>query len=185
MLTPADQIVIRPAVAGDAADIARVHVESWRSTYAGLLPDEVLLGLDSGEHEARWWRHVLGRFRSNHLVNVAADGDGRIIGFSSAGPSRQRSLPYRAEVYTIYLRDDFHGCGIGRRLFSATVAGVGAVRGPSVIVWCLSANPSRYFYEHLGGALVARRPSKVGVTAVEEVGYAWEDVSAFAEWGRA
>jgi len=29
---------IRPATARDAAAIGRIHVETWQSTYAGLLP---------------------------------------------------------------------------------------------------------------------------------------------------
>lgn len=179
------EIAIRAAQAEDAADIARIHVESWQSTYAGILPDEILLGLDSAQHEARWWRHVLGRFRRNHFVYVAEDPDCGIVGFASAGPSRQTGLPYRGEVYTIYLRDDYHGMGIGKQLFASTVAGVQEARGPSVIVWCLSANPSRFFYEHLGGELVARRNSRVGASPVEEFGYAWADASHLAVWGGA
>lgn len=183
MVEIATDISIRPAVAEDAASIAEVHVESWQSTYAGILPDKILLNLDSNQHEARWWRHVLGRFRRNHFVYVAETGDGDIAGFASAGPSRHPTLPYRAEVYTIYLRDDFHGVGAGRQLFASTVAAVSEARGPSVIVWCLSGNPSRYFYEAMGGALVARRPSKVGTANVEEVGYAWNDTAELAVWG--
>jgi L-amino acid N-acyltransferase YncA len=178
-------IAIRPAEARDAAAIARIHVESWQSTYAGLLPDEILVNLDSAQHEARWWRHVLGRFRRNHFVYVAEAPSEGVVGFASAGPSRQTALPYRGEVYTIYLRDDYHGNGIGKQLFASTVAGVQEARGPSVIVWCLSANPSRFFYEHMGGSLVARRTGKVGVSPVEEVGYAWGDASELAVWGRA
>ncbi len=34
---------IRTATAADAAGIARVHVETWRDAYAGLIPNEVLL----------------------------------------------------------------------------------------------------------------------------------------------
>ena len=183
MVEIATDIRIRPAVADDAAAIARVHVESWQSTYAGILPDEVLLNLDSAQHEARWWRHVLGRFRRNHFVYVAETAAGELAGFASAGPSRHPSLPYKAEVYTIYLRDEFHGIGAGRQLFASVVAAVQEARGPSVIVWCLSGNPSRYFYEAMGGALVARRPSKVGAAPVEEVGYAWTDASDLAVWG--
>ena len=33
---------IRPATPADAAEIARVHVASWRETYAGVLPGAVL-----------------------------------------------------------------------------------------------------------------------------------------------
>lgn len=179
MTRAAEDIGIRAARAEDAAAIARIHVESWQATYAGLLPDEVLLGLDSRQHEARWWRHVLGRFRRNHLVYVAvegdADGEGEVVGFASGGPSREPHLDYDGEIYALYLRETHHGRGIGRDLFASALAGVRAARGPSVIVWCLSANPSRFFYEHMGGAMVARRPSRVGGARVEEFAYGWRD----------
>jgi hypothetical protein len=32
----------REAIIADVAAIARVHVESWRTTYRGLLPDDYL-----------------------------------------------------------------------------------------------------------------------------------------------
>lgn len=185
MTGAATDIGVRAAEPEDAAVIARVHVESWQSTYAGILPNEVLLNLDSAEHEARWWRHVLGPFRRNHFVYVAESVDGGVVGFASAGPSRSTGLPYRAEVYTIYLQDDYQGQGIGRQLFACTVARAQEARGPSVIVWCLSNNPSRFFYERMGGTLVARRPGKVGTAIVEEVGYAWDDASNLVVWGSA
>ena len=173
MTRAAADVGIRPARAEDAAAIARIQVESWQATYSGILPPDVLLRLDSRQHEARWWRHVLGRFRRNHYVYVAESGDGDVVGFASAGPSRQEGLSYDGEIYTLYLRDEFHGRGVGRMLFDAARAGVREARGGSMIVWCLSGNPSRFFYERMGGIIVARRPGRVGVSPVEEIGYGW------------
>lgn len=36
---------IRVARLDDAAAVAEVYVETWRSAYAGLLPDKVLTGM--------------------------------------------------------------------------------------------------------------------------------------------
>lgn len=41
-------VIIRLARPGDENEIARVHVESWRSTYKGIVPDEVLAGSEGG-----------------------------------------------------------------------------------------------------------------------------------------
>jgi hypothetical protein len=38
----------------DAEAIARVHVDSWRTTYQGILPDEVLAGLSVERRRAFW-----------------------------------------------------------------------------------------------------------------------------------
>ena len=83
-------VVIRRAKPEDAAAIARVHVESWRSTYAGLLPERLLLKLSNAQHESRWWRHVLGRFRRSHFVYVAEDPRDGVVGFISGGAARDR-----------------------------------------------------------------------------------------------
>src|SRR3546814_17826616 len=37
-----DLFVLRPALPRDADDIARVHVATWQSTYAGLVPSAYL-----------------------------------------------------------------------------------------------------------------------------------------------
>lgn len=176
-------ITIRAAEKADAAAIAKVHVDSWRSTYAGILPDDLLLGLSTREHESRWWRHVLGRYRRNHYVYVAEDAEEGVVGFGSGGPSRESGLPYRGEIYTLYLRDEYHGQGVGRDLFRALIERSLSERGPSLIVWVLAGNPTRFFYEALGGKVVARRPSSFLGAEIEEIGYGWDDVTALVELG--
>ena len=37
-----DALVIRRARASDSGDIARVHVQSWREAYRGLVPDRLI-----------------------------------------------------------------------------------------------------------------------------------------------
>src|SRR5258708_32219402 len=47
-------LFVRPATRDDAADIARIDVETWRTSYAGILPDKVLLGLTTGRLAREW-----------------------------------------------------------------------------------------------------------------------------------
>src|SRR3546814_17194861 len=44
-----DLFVLRPAPPRDADDIARVHVETWQSTYAGLVPSDARKRVVSGK----------------------------------------------------------------------------------------------------------------------------------------
>lgn len=177
-------MLIRRARPEDAAAIARVHVESWRSTYAGLLPEKMLLKLSNAQHESRWWRHVLGRFRRSHFVYVADDAKEGVIGFASGGAARDRELDYDGEVYALYLLDEFHGAGIGRSLVQRLSARLLRECGPSVVVWVLSANPSRYFYERIGAKRIATRRDRMGGVEVEETAYGWVDVAQLVEPGR-
>jgi hypothetical protein len=39
------RLFIRPATPADSSAIARVHIDCWRTTYAGLVPAEYLARL--------------------------------------------------------------------------------------------------------------------------------------------
>ena len=53
-------MIVRAGVPSDVDGIAAVHVESWRSTYKGHVPDDILAGL-SVEQRAEIWRGVMAR----------------------------------------------------------------------------------------------------------------------------
>ncbi|MDA1326394.1 MAG: GNAT family N-acetyltransferase [Proteobacteria bacterium] len=179
-----DTIVVRRGRGDDAASIARVHVESWRSTYAGMLPKDMLLKLSSADHEARWWRHVLGRFRRRHYVYVAEHETDGVIGFISGGPARESGLDPEAEIYALYLLDEFQGEGVGRALFLRLANRLNRECGPSLVVWVLSENPSRYFYEAMGGRRIGRRSERMGGAEVQETAYGWADMAELVAVGR-
>lgn len=47
-------IKIRKAIVTDAKGIAKVHVDSWKTTYANILPDEYLNHLSYESREQMW-----------------------------------------------------------------------------------------------------------------------------------
>jgi GNAT superfamily N-acetyltransferase len=144
-------LVIRPAVAADAAEIARVHVSSWRAAYRGLLPDRYLDRLSEDERAPTWRRRIDGR-RPEETVLVAAR-DGAVVGFASAGPTRDRDADQRSvgEVYAVYVEPEEWGTGVGRRLLERAVAELREVGFRHVGLWVLETNAhARGFYEHLG-----------------------------------
>ena len=50
---------VRAATAADAAAIAAVHRESWRTTYAGILPLDVIAAQAGRKSEAAWRRRLI------------------------------------------------------------------------------------------------------------------------------
>jgi GNAT superfamily N-acetyltransferase len=117
-------------------------------------------------------------------VYVADTPEAGVVGFVSGGPTRQPDLHYKGEIYTLYVGDEFHGRGFGKRLFVALTERLLREGTPSLIVWVLAGNPSRFFYESLGGKPVARRPSTMSGAKIEELGYGWEDARTLVELGR-
>jgi GNAT superfamily N-acetyltransferase len=165
--------VVRPAGSEDAAAIARVHVDTWRTAYRGLLPDDFLAALDEAGYAERWKRtltHGAGR------AYVAEDGR-RIVGFASGGPERAGEDGFTGELYAIYVLQEAQGRGHGRRLVQAVVQGLREMNLPDMIVWVLRDNHNaRHFYERLGGVYVRSQPITIGSALLQEVSYGWKSV---------
>jgi GNAT superfamily N-acetyltransferase len=111
-------VYIRTANVHDAAAIAKVHVESWRTTYKGIIP---------------------------------------------------------GELYAIYLLAPYQGQGIGRRLAITIVNRLMEEGMTALLIWVLAANPSRKFYERLGGRPVHEKPITIGGVSLTEIAYGWRD----------
>jgi L-amino acid N-acyltransferase YncA len=166
------RIGIRMARPADAPGIAHVYVDSWRETYAGILPDAGLLKMSKSEHAAGWTRTIKAANLRNPVL-VAADEDSNVYGFASAGPSRDRSLPYEGEVYTLYVAPGWTGQGIGTALLSRVFHLFSKANCRGIVIWALGNNPSRFFYESLGGRIVAERDHAMWGRTMREVGYGW------------
>lgn len=171
-------MVVRKAEAADAEAIARIYVDGWRDSYAGLVPDRVLIGM-SRRRQAADWRGIIAHGRRNQQVMVAEDASG-VVGFGSAGPARGADLPFGGEIYTLYVDPDRHDQGIGRALLRALFADLTAHDIDAALVWVLAGNPARYFYEALGGHLVAVRDERLWGTVLAQVAYGWHDLAAAA-----
>jgi len=178
---------IGPATDRDAAGIAKVYVDAWRSAYAAILPHRVLLGM-SYERQRREWSWVIRNRAEVQPVIVAAEPDHGVVGFTSFGPARLGDRPASArfagdraanvgEIYTLYVRPEFHERGIGRQLLAAAFAAMAGKGYGRSFLWVLRDNPSRYFYERVGGKAVAERQEHLWGCTVDEICYGWADLT--------
>lgn len=79
---------VREAVASDAAEIARIQVETWQTGYAEILSPAVLAGLDSAEVEQEWREAVTSGAAT---VLLAIEGHWT-VGFCVAGPAPESEV---------------------------------------------------------------------------------------------
>ncbi len=175
------RVSLRPAGLVDAGAIARVHVTTWRAAYAGVVPQAYLVAM-SEIGQMRFWRRLLGRPQAEETILVAeveAAGGPQVVGFGSCGPSRPYGLPFRGEVFTLYVADDWQGRGIGRALLRALFDDLVARGHRDAVIWVLSANPARFFYEAVGGSAVAERREAFAGALLNETGYAWPDLESW------
>ncbi|WP_207205383.1 GNAT family N-acetyltransferase [Microbacterium protaetiae] len=145
-----DEVRIRPAVADDAAGMARVHVETWRETYRGLMRDEVLdrPGFEASRH--KFWTAAITdpRFARNRIA-VAHRGD-ELIGIAMAGPPMDAGADasWSAQLYVLYVYAAHHGSGAGGGLLDAVID-----PGEPAALWVADPNPrAQAFYRKHGFA---------------------------------
>jgi GNAT superfamily N-acetyltransferase len=168
-------MLIREASPTDATALARVHVDSWRTTYAGIVPAAYLANLSYAQRE-QFWGDIFSTPIPSRCVYVAVQDTGEIVGFASGGPERSGHALYRGELYAIYLLASYQRQGLGRRLTMAVVQELLQCGLSSMLVWVLAANPGRTFYAVLGGQQVDEKESTIGTTPLREVAYGWPDL---------
>lgn len=178
-------ISIRRARPGDAAAIGAVHVACWQAAYPGILPESYLANLSATRMGAFYQRAIADR-QNAHAVFVAVAGDAaageatQIVGFGSGGRARRAGLA-EGEIETLYVLDDYRDCGAGRRLMRAMAAHLRAVGCRSAHVWVLAENPSRWFYQRLGGRAAAREMIRVAGQPVEQMAFMWDPIEALLQ----
>lgn len=175
---------IRLANPGDGAAIARIQVETWREAYAGIVPDDYLVGMEETVQAAGWRKLLLRRASAERTLVAevpveAAVGEHSLIGFGSCGPQRSSTLLYSGEVYTLYVLPDWQGEGIGRQLLYAMFRRLYERGVPDCVVWVLADNPARFFYERMGGQNVAERSESFAGERLAQRAYAWPDLEAW------
>lgn len=175
---------VRHARPADASAIAKVHVETWRAAYAGLVPEQYLVRM-TASGQAFTWRKVLARKRAEEAVFVAEappfgqSAPHHVVAFGSCGRQRAGDLLYAGEVYTLYVAQDWQGYGIGRQLLTAMFRWLHESGIPDCVIWVLANNPSRFFYERMGGHRVAEREQVFAGEMLTEAAYGWSDLEAW------
>jgi GNAT superfamily N-acetyltransferase len=168
-------IKIRVGVEDDIPSIARVLVDTWRSTFSGRLPSDFL---DSMSYAGQEERHLRTIRRPETVYLVACNDCERIVGFASGGPTRHTDLPFENELYALYVLKSHQGAGTGTKLLRAVTSTLSCSGRTGLIVWVLFNNPHRSFYDRNGGRLISVQPIALGSAIVDEVAYAWDDVPA-------
>jgi GNAT superfamily N-acetyltransferase len=167
---------IRSADAADARAIAHVHVESWRSTYAGIIPAEFLASLSVDDREKAWGKMLAAE---EVPMFVVEDGSG-VFGFACGGKLRGELDFYDGELFAIYLLRERQGEGAGRGLFLTVAQALQVVGYSSMALWVLAENPAVKFYERMGGRRVAQKTIEIGGVAFEETAFGWQTLDEFA-----
>ena len=167
-------VTIRTAVPEDVPQVAKVHVESWQRSFAGIAPEDYLNGMSEDRR-----RDVFAERLSepSYKLLVAEKPGKGVVGFIDFGRPDFENYGYDARVYSFYLLPEFQRCGVGGRLFETCFEEMRSEGYGSVCLDTLEMSPYREFYHRHGGTIVARDQHKLGDDEYPTVIYAWEDLT--------
>ncbi len=173
-------ITVRRAEPTDAVAIAAVHVAAWRSTYPGILPDAYLARM-SVTRQAIGYERSIRRGISVHVAQNSlpaqgqpASGRPRIVGFATGAPHAHALGD--GEIETLYVLDDWRDLGIGRGLMAAVARDLAGTGCASAYCWVLRDNPSRWFYQRVGGRPAATATVRVAGLAIPQTAFVWDPI---------
>ena len=140
-------MTVRGPVVADVSAMARVLVESWRETYRGLMPDDVLDDPSSGAAGAVRSAALSDPQHSQNKIAVA-ELDGQLVGVGMSGPARDEDATWDRQLYILYTYAAVHGLGVGAALLDAVIEPTA-----SAALWIADPNPrAQAFYSKHGFA---------------------------------
>jgi len=171
-------LTVRPAEIDDAPAIAKVHVETWRSAFTGIIPQAYLDSMTVQNRTFVWVRLLEGQGPAA-ITLVSEDHDRRVIGFVSGGPLRHRDGRYQAEISSLYVLASHQRGNHGRRLFLAASDRLARSGLQGLFAWTLADGPALGFYKDLGGEVVAETVRDFAGTPLKELGFGWKETPAY------
>ncbi|WP_368298031.1 N-acetyltransferase family protein [Cytobacillus firmus] len=167
---------IRAAELSDAGGIAKVHVDSWRTTYKNIIPEEFLENLSYQSREELWINII-----PKGIVFVAKNDEGQIVGFSSGGKERSGDYKeYQGELSSIYILKEFQGQGIGKALVKSVTKELGKSGMDTMLVFVLADNNSTLFYEAMGGKVIDKIEVEIAGKKLYELVYGWDTIDTLS-----
>ncbi len=136
-----DTITFRDAVATDIPALAELHVTTWNATYRTTRGPSIAT-------RTRQWNEVFSKENRRDFVLVLEDRHGRLIGFTWGKPAVGE---FEGNLSKIYLRWEYHGLGLGRRMMAETARRFLDRGIRSFTLLSERSNPTLGFHDRMGG----------------------------------
>ncbi len=166
---------VRRAEATDVEGIARMHIESWKETYAGIMPEARMNSLDLQRFINNWKNSF-----STGTVIFVAECNGAIVGFVSGGTNRPNEGcetgigdKCDCELAALYILQKYHKQGLGRLLFDTFSLEMLQSGYKTMVVWVAKLNPATGFYAAMGGQLADAKFQTIAGEPVPVVAYTY------------
>lgn len=167
-------ILIRDAKENDIWSIAKIKIDAWRSTYRGIISDNILDSFKLSEQVKMF--KMLTAQENNQNFLVLAEVDGTIAGFAAGGAEREGKHGVDGEIYAVYILEEYQNQGLGKMLMEYSVEKLKNEGFNSMVVWALENNPYKRFYEKHGGIQIGRKLLEMDGEEQFVTAYVWRDL---------
>lgn len=162
---------IRKANVLDAEAIAKVHVDTWRTAYEGILPSSFLDKLSYHQRTELWEMNLR---KPDDYVIVAVNEESRVIGFADTSKRPTNLENNSTDLTSLYLLKEYQGRGIGKLLMQELFRYYNEQNYVSVYVEVLKDNPTKTFYEAFGAKHIEDIEIQIGGKKLIESIYKWD-----------
>ncbi len=176
-------ILYRKAQISDLSGIVKVNVDTWKTAYQWIISEKYLQSLSYEDKEENW-KQRLENLTHGAIIYVAEIDQNEIVGFALATLEKYNPIVallqaerYIGELCAIYVLEEFQHKKIGTELVHLVVKYFKLNNICSMITWVLKENPSRRFYEKLGGIILGEQSIEIGRMNYTEIAYGWENIN--------
>lgn len=149
----------------DIYDYMFVNTYAWNETYRGIVADEFL---DKIKNELK--QNVERLEKEFDRTKIEEPDYKRFLLYVDEEPvgvvaicnSREEKYPNSGELCSLYLLNKAKKKGYGKILFEKAKQELKNMGFNDMIIYCLKDNPTKTFYEHLGGELVFEKVKNIG-----------------------
>lgn len=160
--------ITRSAIFNDSEAMAKIHVDTWLSTYKKLIPSSYLEKLSYSKSKTKF-EYLIKNNINSHIVALA---ENKIVGFASFGKERTGEYLYKGEIQAIYVLKEFQQQGIGTHLFNEAIKQL-KKGGNNIMLWAIETNSYCNFYEKHGGIIIDEKIVSFDSVSLKEIAYAW------------
>lgn len=167
-----EHIIIRDVKKEDIPEIVDIKINGWKNAYKGIISDDILNSMKKEEN--------IKRIEENYTKYgfIVAVLNNNVVGFCSYVDSNKYTKDISnidSEILSLYVRPEFKYNGIGTKLFKYVIDELREKNKSKMILWCLKENePSKKFYEKMGGKIITTRMIEIGNNNYCEVGFCYD-----------
>ena len=174
-------MVVREYKKEDLYSVAKVHVDTWTSTYTNIISKEYLENRTYDKQVKKWENRLFNNTDTNEFMFVAENVEGEVVGFSTASINDIDSR-FDSTLYTLYILKEYQKNGIGRLLVKAVASKLRGLGAKTMSLSAFAENCSCNFYEHIGGKQGEKKIVNIAGIDIVEVSYEWDDITFLEDY---